>query len=150
MVAYAKAATIREKQLEEKKRDWESFKVQEKKKDKLMEIERLKKIKELEEIEERKRQEALQGKEVIIEQIKARELDRLRQREEQEREGQILVQKMKELQREEELQNEVLLELPRKNDRSRRKSTSRSWKQTEMLFLLLSKERPRKLNKMKR
>lgn len=50
MVAYAKAATIREKQLEEKKRDWESFKVQEKKKDKLMEIERLKKIKELEEI----------------------------------------------------------------------------------------------------
>ena len=38
MVAYAKAATIREKQLEEKKRDWDSFKVQEKKKDKLMEI----------------------------------------------------------------------------------------------------------------
>jgi hypothetical protein len=47
MVAYAKAATIREKQLEEKQRDWEMFKIQEKKKDKLMEIERLKKIKEL-------------------------------------------------------------------------------------------------------
>lgn len=46
MVAYAKAATIREKQLEEKQRDWESFKIQEKKKDKIMEIERLKKIKE--------------------------------------------------------------------------------------------------------
>jgi predicted metal-binding protein len=30
-------------------------------------------------------------------------------REEQEREGQILVQKMKQLQKEEELQNEVLL-----------------------------------------
>jgi hypothetical protein len=28
MVAYAKAATIRERQLEEKKRDWEAFKVQ--------------------------------------------------------------------------------------------------------------------------
>lgn len=51
MVAYAKAATIREKQLEEKSRDWELYKIQEKKKDKLMEIERLKKIKELEEIE---------------------------------------------------------------------------------------------------
>jgi hypothetical protein len=50
MVAYAKAATIREKQLEEKSKDWELFKIQEKKKDKLMEIERLKKIKELEEI----------------------------------------------------------------------------------------------------
>jgi hypothetical protein len=45
MVAYAKAATIRERQLDEKKREWESFKVQEKKKDKIMEIERLKKIK---------------------------------------------------------------------------------------------------------
>ena len=45
MVAYAKAATIRERQLDEKKRDWETFKIQEKKKDKLMEIERLKKIK---------------------------------------------------------------------------------------------------------
>jgi hypothetical protein len=45
MVAYAKAATIRERQLDEKKREWENFKVQEKKKDKIMEIERLKKIK---------------------------------------------------------------------------------------------------------
>lgn len=36
MVAYAKAATIRERQLDEKQRDWEMFKVQEKKKDKLM------------------------------------------------------------------------------------------------------------------
>ena len=27
MVAYAKAATIREKQLDEKKRDWETYKV---------------------------------------------------------------------------------------------------------------------------
>lgn len=47
MVAYAKAATIRERQLEEKQRDWDSHKTQEKKKDKMMEIERLKKIKEL-------------------------------------------------------------------------------------------------------
>lgn len=45
MVAYAKAATIRERQLEEKQRDWEDFKTQEKKKDKIMELERLKKIK---------------------------------------------------------------------------------------------------------
>lgn len=38
MVAYAKAATIRERQLEEKSKDWELHKIQEKKKDKLMEI----------------------------------------------------------------------------------------------------------------
>lgn len=56
MVAYAKAATIRERQLEEKQREWENYKVQEKKKDKIMEIERLKKIKELEEIEAKKKE----------------------------------------------------------------------------------------------
>ena len=78
MVAYAKAATIRERQLDEKKQLWEQYKVQEKKKDKIMEIERLKKIRELEEIEERKKHEALVGKEVIIDQIKSREIERLR------------------------------------------------------------------------
>ena len=107
MVAYAKTATIREKQLEEKRRDWEVYKVQEKKKDKLMEIERLKKIQEIEAVEEEKRVEALKGKEVIIEQIKAREIERLKKVEEQEREGQLMVQRMKELQREEERQNEI-------------------------------------------
>ena len=56
MVAYAKAATIRERQLEEKQREWENYKVQEKKKDKIMEIERLKKIRELEEIEAKKKE----------------------------------------------------------------------------------------------
>ena len=109
MVAYAKAATIRERQLEIKQNEWEDYKTQEKKKDKLMEIERLKKIKQLNEVEERKREEALRGKEVIIEQIKARQLERLRRIQQQEREGQILLQKMKELQRQEELENEVLI-----------------------------------------
>ena len=70
MVAYAKAATIRERQLEEKQRDWEDFKNQEKKKDKIMELERLKKIKEQEEIEAKRKEEALRGREVIVDQIK--------------------------------------------------------------------------------
>ncbi len=72
MVAYAKAATIRERQLEEKQRDWEDFKNQEKKKDKIMELERLKKIKEQEEIEAKRKEEALRGREVIVDQIKQR------------------------------------------------------------------------------
>lgn len=55
MVAYAKAATIRERQLEEKKKGWENFKQVEKKKDKIMEIERLKKIQEQDEIEEKRK-----------------------------------------------------------------------------------------------
>jgi hypothetical protein len=56
MVAYAKAVTIRDRQLDEKKEIWEDFKTQEKKKDLIMEVERLKKIKHYEEEEERKKQ----------------------------------------------------------------------------------------------
>jgi beta-phosphoglucomutase-like phosphatase (HAD superfamily) len=85
MVAYAKAATIRERQLEEKKRGWENFKQVEKKKDKIMEIERLKKIQEQDEMEEKRKIEAMKGREVIINQIKEREIDRLKAKEEQEK-----------------------------------------------------------------
>jgi hypothetical protein len=56
MVAYAKAVTIRDRQLDEKKEIWEDFKTQEEKKDLIMEVERLKKIKYYEEEEERKKQ----------------------------------------------------------------------------------------------
>ena len=45
MVMYAKCVTIRDKQLEEKKKIVEEVKFQEKRKDLMMEIERLKKIK---------------------------------------------------------------------------------------------------------
>ena len=72
MVAYAKAATIRERQLEEKERQWENFKIQERKKDKIMEIERLKKIQQQDEIERKKKEQALRGREVIVDQIKQR------------------------------------------------------------------------------
>ena len=109
MVAYAKAATIRERQLEEKQREWENFKVQEKKKDKIMEIERLKKIQEQDRIEAKKKEEAIRGKEVIVDQIKLREIERLKQIEEQEREAKILVEKMKEMEREEQRKIEVKL-----------------------------------------
>lgn len=45
MVMYAKCVTIRDKQLDEKKKIVEEYKVQEKRKDLMMEIERLKNIK---------------------------------------------------------------------------------------------------------
>lgn len=75
----------------------------------------------------------MRGKEVIIEQIKAREIERLKNREEQEREGQIMVQKMKELQKEEERQNEVSIDLFSANERNNRRSMKRSAKPTGML-----------------
>ncbi len=102
MVAYAKVATVRERQLEEKKKNWEEYKVQEKKKDKIMELERLKKIKVEEEAEVVKKVEALRGKEVIIDQIKSREIDRLRAIEEQQKEAQLMLQRMKELEKEDQ------------------------------------------------
>lgn len=52
-----------------------------------MEIERLKQIKFYEEQEKKKKQEQYEGHCKIIEQIKERELIRLREKEEQEREG---------------------------------------------------------------
>lgn len=45
MVAYAKAVTIRDRQKEEQKLIWEEYKNEEKKKDLMMEVERLKLIK---------------------------------------------------------------------------------------------------------
>ena len=73
--------------------------MQEKKKDKIMEIERLKKIRAEEEVEEMKKVEALKGKQVIIDQIKSREIERLRAIEEQEKEAQLMVERMKEMDR---------------------------------------------------
>lgn len=49
MVAYAKAVTIRDRQLQEKQEIWDEHKTQEKKKDLIMEVERLKQIKHHEE-----------------------------------------------------------------------------------------------------
>ena len=46
--------------------------MQERKKDKIMEIERLRKIQEQDEIERRKKEEAARGREVIVDQIKQR------------------------------------------------------------------------------
>lgn len=130
MVAYAKAATIRERQLEEKKRDWEDFKTQEKKKDKIMELERLKKIREQEEVEALKKEEALRGREVIVDQIKQREIERLKLREEQEREAQVLVERMKEMERQEKAKVEVTIGVCRKRRSTSRRPTRRSSKPT--------------------
>lgn len=57
MVMYAKCVTIRDKQLLEREDNREDAKIGEKRKDLMMEIERLKKIKYFEEMERRKKEE---------------------------------------------------------------------------------------------
>jgi hypothetical protein len=104
-VDYAKTVTIRDRQLELKKEEFERFREEEKRKDLIMEIERLKMIQFYEKEQERKRQSILKGREVIIEQIKERALNVLKQKEEMEKEGQAVIKKTREIEREEQEHN---------------------------------------------
>ena len=82
MVMYAKCVTIRDRQLNQKKSLYEDMKLQEKRKDLMMEVDRLKQIKYYEEKEKSKKEEQKKGHMVIIDQIKERELIRLKDKEE--------------------------------------------------------------------
>lgn len=81
-----------------------------------MEMERLKGIKEAEEKERRLKDTAIEGRQVIIEQMKERELKRLKEKEEQAREAQAMVRHMKELE-----------------DEARREAQKKKYRQKEML-----------------
>lgn len=108
MMVYSKCVTIRDKQLEEKKKIEEMKKTEEKRKDLMMEIDRLKLIKKIEEDERAKKDELRKGHHQIIDQIKENEMKRLKALEEQEQEGQTIIQGMKQLQQE-EAQNAVVI-----------------------------------------
>jgi len=116
MMMYAKCVTVRDQQLQEKQVLHGHKKNEEKRKDLMMEIERLKKIKYYEELEKYKKEEQkagfqsffffsnffpFSGHSIIIDQIKERELKRLREKEDQEREGQQILKEIKVLQKEE-------------------------------------------------
>jgi hypothetical protein len=101
MVLYSKCVTIRDRQLEEQKRLEAEYRDEERRLDLMMEIERLKNLKHQEELE-RKRKDALrQGSLVIIDQIKERELERIREQEMREREKQLILEQINQLKREE-------------------------------------------------
>ena len=101
MMMYAKCVTVRDQQLDEKNGIHDHKKTEEKRKDLMMEIERLKKIKYYEELEKEKKELQKAGHTIIIDQIKERELKRLREKEEQEREGQQILKEIKQMQKEE-------------------------------------------------
>jgi len=98
MTLYAKTVTIRDRQLEEKKEIQEQRKMEEKRKDLVMEVERLKKVKYYEEAERERKHEQKNKALLVVDQIKERELERLRAQEEKEREGQEIVKGIKQLQ----------------------------------------------------
>eukprot|EP01016_Furgasonia_blochmanni_P038727 TRINITY_DN4714_c0_g2_i1.p2 TRINITY_DN4714_c0_g2~~TRINITY_DN4714_c0_g2_i1.p2 ORF type:complete len:228 (+),score=74.06 TRINITY_DN4714_c0_g2_i1:649-1332(+) len=100
MMMYARTVTVRDRQLEEKKCLEEERRKEEKRKDLMMELERLKTIRYLEEIERQKREDLKKGHQIIVEQIKEREIARMKQREEEEKEGQAMISLMKQIQKE--------------------------------------------------
>lgn len=83
MLEYAKVATVRDRQLAGKGTYRESFKAEEKRKDLIMEVERLKAIKAEEEKEIKRKEELMRGKEVLIDQIKERDMERMKRQEEE-------------------------------------------------------------------
>lgn len=86
MTLYAKVVTIRDKQLEENKALEEDYKEEQKRLDIMMEIERLKALKAEDERERLRVEAQRRGAAVIIDQIQEREKQRIREREQLERE----------------------------------------------------------------
>jgi len=102
MMLYSKVVTIRDKQLQEKQGVKDHHKLEEKRKDLMMEVERLKKIKYYEEAENVRKDQQRKAAFEIVDQIKVRELERLKEQEDREKEGQDMLKYIKQLQREEQ------------------------------------------------
>lgn len=95
LVAYAKAAYVREKQVNEKKRIMQQRVEEEKRKDLMMEVEWAKGMAKQEEDYARRKATAMVGKEVIVGQIMERELERMKEKELMAREGEDMLRKLK-------------------------------------------------------
>ena len=105
LLKYSQVATIRDLQKEEHKRMEKSYREKEHKLDLMMELERLKELKFQEDKEKEEKLKKYSSAKVLIEQIKEKEMIRLKEREIIIREGELMKQQIKALQ-EEELRNE--------------------------------------------
>jgi hypothetical protein len=91
MALYSKVVTIRDKQLEEQKRLEQEWIDEQKRLDLMMEIERLQSLKIQEEREQRRKELQRQGASVIVDQIKERDLERIKEQEMREKEMQQML-----------------------------------------------------------
>ena len=101
MCLYSKVVTIRDRQLLESKRLEHEYLEEQKRIDLMMEIERLKTLKMQEEREAARKQAQKEGCLVIIDQIKERELERIKEQELREKEAQMMLQHIENLKQEE-------------------------------------------------
>merc|ERR1711959_216014 len=113
-VRYAKCATIRDAQLEEKKALQRQMEEEEMRLDEVMEQERVRAVELYEQREAQRAVDRKHGKDVIVEQVKARERERLLQQEilEQERDG--MLRQLERLKEEDLLKGEMKKEAAKK------------------------------------
>ena len=108
MVLYAKTATIRDRQLDERKVMEDVYKQKENRMDVMMELERLKEIQFLQEREKELKRQRMQGARIVIEQIKESDHERMKKREQQERERIQMLKAMEKLAEEDKRRQEEL------------------------------------------
>ena len=103
---YARVATIRNKQKKEHKIIEQNYKRKEEKLDTIMELERLKDLKSQQDKEKIKSKERKEGCLVIIEQMKKKQLEKIKEKEQKEKEQKEIVKNMKKLEEEDNIENE--------------------------------------------
>ena len=103
---YARVATIRNKQKAEHKIMEQNYKKKEEKLDTLMELDRLKGLKSQQDKEKLKAKERKEGCMIIIDQMKRKELDKIKEKEQKEKEQQEILKYIKKLQDEDDAENE--------------------------------------------
>ena len=108
MVLYAKIATIRDRQLDERKVMEDVYKQKENRLEVMMELERLKEIQFLQDREKELKRQRMQGARIVIEQIKESDHERMKKREQQERERIQMLKAMEKLAEEDKRRQEEL------------------------------------------
>lgn len=107
LIMYAKVASIRDKQLQESNMLKNEFKKYNNKLDLMMEIERLKELQLQEEREKLRKEQQYAGSLVIIDQIKDKEMERIKINELKEKDKQIMLKQVAELENEEKRNNDL-------------------------------------------
>merc|ERR1719405_31556 len=101
MMLYSKIVTIRDAQIQEKRNIQAEKEEQERQLDMMMEIERLKALKMYEEREKQRVEDQRRGASVIIEQIKDRQAQRMREEEQRDQERAFILRQIDALKQEE-------------------------------------------------
>lgn len=102
MILYAKCAAIRDAQILEKRISQQELEEEDKRRDLEAELDRLQTIHMSQEREKRKAEERRAGALVIVQQMKQREEERIKQAEQREQEAQVMLHRIKELEQKEE------------------------------------------------